>query len=67
MSESSEERKGKLSEGNCNTGKKLQSQLDVCHVEGEWRVYSVDQEVEQLEKGQRVDHFWRAVFSLKVS
>ena len=25
----------------------------------------VDQEVEQLEKGQRVDHFWRAVFSLK--
>ena len=45
--------------------KKLQPQLDVSNVQDEWRVYSVDQEVEQLEKGQRVDHFWRAVFSLK--
>ena len=45
--------------------KKLQPQLDVCNVQDEWRVYSVYQEVEQLEKGQQVDHFWRAVFSLK--
>ena len=45
--------------------KKLQPQLDVSNVQDEWRVYSVDQGVEQLEKGQRVDHFWRAVFSLK--
>ena len=65
MSESSEERKGKQCEGNCNTGKALQPQLDVSNVQDEWRVYSVDQEVEQLEKRQRVDHFWRAVFSLK--
>ena len=45
--------------------KQLQPQLDVSNVQDEWHVYSVDQEVEQLEKGQRVDHFWRAVFSLK--
>ena len=39
--------------------------MDVSNVQDEWCVNSVDQEVEQLDKGQRVDHFWRAVFSLK--
>lgn len=45
--------------------KKLQPQLDVSIVQDEWRVYSVDEDVEKLEKGQRVDHFWQAVFTCK--
>ena len=34
----------------------------------EWRVYSsCDANVAQTDTGQRVDHFWRAVFCLKSS
>lgn len=45
--------------------RKLQPWLDVSLVQDEWRVYSVDEDVAQVETGQRVDHFWRAVFCLK--
>ena len=39
--------------------------MDVNLVQDEWRVYSVDEDVAQVETGQRVDHVWRAVFCLK--
>ena len=45
--------------------RKLQPRLDVSLVQDEWRVYSVDEDVAQVETGQRVDHFWRAIFCLK--
>ena len=45
--------------------KKLQPQLDVSIVQDEWRVYAVDEDVEQLHKEKRVDHFWQRVFNLK--
>ena len=47
--------------------KKLQPQLVVSIVQDEWRVYAVDEDVEQLHKEKRVDHFWREVFNLKSS
>lgn len=45
--------------------KKLQPQLDVSIVQDEWRVYAVDEDVEQLHKEKPVDHFWQEVFNLK--
>lgn len=39
--------------------KKVQPQLEVSIVQDEWRVYSVDEDVEKLEKGQGVNHFWQ--------
>ena len=45
--------------------KKLQPQLDVSIVQDEWRAYAVDEDVEQLHKEKRVDHFWQEVFNLK--
>ena len=44
--------------------KKLQPQLDVSNAQDGWHVYFIDQDVEQLEKGQCVNHFWQAVYSL---
>ena len=41
--------------------KKVQPQLEVSIVQDEWRVYSVDEDVEKLEKGQGVNHFWQVV------
>ena len=34
--------------------KKVQPQLKVSNAQDEWRVYSVDQEVEQLKKGNEL-------------
>ena len=45
--------------------KKLQPQLDASIVQDEWRAYAVDEDVEQLHKEKRVDHFWQEVFNLK--
>ena len=45
--------------------KKLQPQLDVSIVQGEWRVYAVDEDVEQLHKEKCIDQVWQEVFNLK--
>ena len=39
--------------------------MDVCIVQDKWRVYAVDEDVEQLHKEKRVDQFWQEVFNLK--
>ena len=41
--------------------------LDIVNVTDEWKVLCMDDDVKSILRNQRVDHFWRQIFSLQTS
>ena len=46
--------------------RKLQPEIDVSLVSGEWKALQSDSDLDSIDKEQRIEHYWNDVFAFKV-
>ena len=48
-----------------NVARKLQPEIDVSLVSDEWKALQSDSDLDNIDKEQRIEHYWNDVFALK--